>query len=76
MLNEIRDLAEMTSCRPRVDVSADPADNFLLSMAVSVRADYLITGDGRHVLKLGRYGRTRIISVRNGRELFGWAGTD
>ena len=42
-------------CRS-VDVSPDPADNFLLAMAVAGKADYLVTGDGKHLLSLRRHG--------------------
>jgi len=50
MLNEIRGLAEFVDPLPIVNVPADPADNFLLAMAEAGKADYLITGDGRHLL--------------------------
>jgi hypothetical protein len=55
-------------------VSPDPADNFLLAMAEVGKADYLVTGDGKHVLSLGRHGRTRIVTVREAGEAFGYAG--
>lgn len=41
------------------------------AMLNEIRA--LITGDGRHLLTIGRYRRTHIISVREGRDLFGAA---
>jgi predicted nucleic acid-binding protein len=49
---------------PEVDRSADPADNFLLAMAEAGAADYLVSGDRRGVLDLGRYGVTQIIKAR------------
>lgn len=66
MLNRIRALAELVSPLPRTDICADPADNYLLAMAAHGRADYLATGDGRHLLSLRTYGNTRIVT---GREL-------
>ena len=67
MLNEIRGLAEFVGSLPTVDVSADPADNFLLAMAEAGNADYLITGDGRHLLNLKRHRSTRINNRERGR---------
>jgi putative PIN family toxin of toxin-antitoxin system len=71
MLNEIRALAELTGPLPLVTVCSDPADNFLLSMAEVSKADCLITGDGRHLLTLGRHGGTRIITAREAADLLG-----
>lgn len=71
MLNEIRNLAEITGFLPNVSVCADASDNFLLAMAETSRADYLLTGDGRHLLMMGRHGSTRIITARNAAELLG-----
>jgi predicted nucleic acid-binding protein len=52
MVNEVRALAKLTGALPPVDVSPDPADNFLLAMAGVGKADYLVTGDGKHVLSI------------------------
>jgi putative PIN family toxin of toxin-antitoxin system len=41
----------------------DPNDIFLVSMALSAEADYLVTGDRRAgLLAIGHIGRTRILS--------------
>jgi len=64
MLNEIRALAEMIGVLPNVDICSDPADNFLLAMAEAGQADYLVTGDGRHLLTLRRHQTTHIVSAR------------
>jgi putative PIN family toxin of toxin-antitoxin system len=71
MLNEIRGLAEFVGSLPTVDVSADPADNFLLAMAEAGNADYLITGDGRHLLNLKRHRSTRMITAKEAAEILG-----
>lgn len=71
MLNQIRALAELTSSVPSVSVCVDPADNFLLAMAEVSTADYLIIGDGRHLLTLEQYGSTRIITAREAAALLG-----
>lgn len=74
MLKEIRALAELTGPLPRVSVCTDPADNFLLAMAEAGRADYLVTGDARHLLGMGRHGGTRIITAKEGAAMFGYIG--
>ena len=56
---------------PVVNVPADPADNFLLAMAEAGNADYLITGDGRHLLSLKRHGSTRIITAKEAAQILG-----
>ena len=71
MLNEIRGLAELIGPLPNVRICADPADNFLLAMAEASSADYLITGDERHLLTLGRHGSTRIVSAGEAAGLLG-----
>lgn len=63
-LNEIRLLATVLHDLPGLDCSSDPGDNFLLAMASAGQVDYLVTGDRKGVLSLGRYERTRIVTVR------------
>lgn len=63
MLNEIRLLAELPTSLPKVALSPDPADNFLLAMAQAGHADYLVTRDKDDLLALVRYKGTRIVSV-------------
>jgi putative PIN family toxin of toxin-antitoxin system len=65
LVNDLRHFADLIEAMPRVDVSTDPADNFLLAMAEAGRADFLVTGDRRDVLALKRHGATRILSARN-----------
>ena len=48
---------------PQMNVSPDPYDNYLLSIAVGGNADYLVTGDRRHLLSLKKYDTTSIVSV-------------
>ena len=64
MLNELRELAVYIEVNEKVDVSPDPADNFLFAMAQASQADYLVTGDKEDVLALGQYGKTQIVTVR------------
>lgn len=63
-INDLRELADVLIRLPVVDRSADPADNFLLAMAEGGKADYLVTGDKRHVLVLQEHGPTHIVTAR------------
>jgi uncharacterized protein len=64
LINELRELAMMVTELPLVEVSRDPYDNYLLSIAQSGRADYLISGDKRDLLSLYQHAGTQIRSVR------------
>ncbi len=63
MFNEIRLLAEIVRHLPKVEISPDPDDNFLLAMAQEGHADYLVTGDKGDLLALSRYKGTHIVTV-------------
>jgi len=63
LINRIRDRGLVIERLPRLDVSSDPADNFLLGMAQAGQADYLVTGDKSGVLAIERYGRTKVVTV-------------
>ncbi len=65
LINDLRKLAVMVEALPPVDISPDPYDNYLLSMAVGGAAAYLVTGDKSDLLALGHHGGTRIVSVRD-----------
>lgn len=56
---------------PRAEGSPDPADNFLLAMAIAGAADYLVSGDAPGLLALRRIGSTRIVSARRFARLIG-----
>ena len=47
---------------PKLELSADPDDNYLLAMARAGEADFLVTGDAKHLLRLRHLGRTRILA--------------
>lgn len=63
LVNELRDLATIVDPLLPVDVSPDPYDNYLLSIAVGGVADVLVTGDKRDLLALGKHHGTLITSV-------------
>jgi uncharacterized protein len=45
-------------------VPLDPNDDMIVATAVAARADYLVTGDRRHLIVLGHYESIRILSPR------------
>ncbi len=45
-------------------IKADPSDNRFLSLALQGKADYIISGD-KHLLELGKYRTTRIVSLNS-----------
>ena len=63
LVNRIRDRALMIGRLPRVDVSPDPADNFLLGIAQAGDAEFLVSGDKTGLLAIRQHRNTRIISV-------------
>ncbi len=63
MFNGLRAVATVVPALPAVERSADPADNFLLSLAEAGQADYLVSGDRRGVLLLGSHLSTRIVTA-------------
>ena len=66
----IRDLVQGSSVmvyppeRLRVIVD-DDADNRILECAAAAAADFIVTGDRRHLLPLGCYGSIRIVAPRD-----------
>jgi putative PIN family toxin of toxin-antitoxin system len=44
-------------------IEADPPDNRILECAAEARSDYIVSGDTRHLLPLGRYGGSVILTV-------------
>jgi putative PIN family toxin of toxin-antitoxin system len=56
---QVTDLPELPDAVP-----LDPKDNPIVATAVKAHADFLVTGDRKHLLSLGSYGEVRIISPR------------
>jgi uncharacterized protein len=58
-------LAEFASDLPELHVvPLDPKDDAIVATAVAARADYLVTGDKRHLLPLGEYEGIKIVTPR------------
>ena len=64
LINRLRDRAALVSKLLPVDISADPADNFLFSLAQASEANYLVTGDRSDVLSHRKYASTQIVTAR------------
>jgi len=67
--NDIKELLDMfdfygdlVKVKSRIEQCRDPKDNFLLSLAVDSKADYLLTGDN-DLLEIGQIGKTRIQTI-------------
>lgn len=65
LVNLLGGLATDVIAPVEVDMSPDPFDNFLLGLALSGAADYLVTGDKAGVLALKRVGQARIVSAHD-----------
>ena len=64
LINRLRDRAILLTDLPSLDISPDPADNFLFSMAEAGAATHLVTGDKTGVLAFRKYRSTQIITAR------------
>lgn len=71
LINDLRRMSLVFAELPAVDVSPDPSDNHLLALASAAQAHFLVTGDKRDLLHLGRYAGCRIVSLSGFRTAIG-----
>ena len=65
-------LAEMAAELPKLRaVPGDPKDDMVVATAVATTAEYLVTGDRKHLLSLGTYEGIQIVTPRDFLELLG-----
>jgi len=65
LLDALREIAVIIEPETELNViQGNDADNRILSCAVEAKADFLVTGDKKHLLPLGRYKGIRILSPR------------
>lgn len=65
LLDALKEIAVIVEPETELDViHGNEADNRILSCAVDVKADFLVTGDKKHLLPLGSYKEIRILSPR------------
>jgi len=64
VLNKLIGMTNLIESPPRIDViEDDPKDNVILACALSINADYLVSGD-EHLLSLNEFKGTRIVSPK------------
>jgi len=62
ILETIGEYADFIDVRSEIKICRDPKDNFLLSLSVDGKADFLLTGD-KDLLDLKKIGETTIITI-------------
>lgn len=62
LLETIDEYADFVKVQTQIEICRDPKDNFLLSLSVDGKADYLLTGD-KDLLELTKFGETTIITI-------------
>ena len=58
----VREESRVVETNEQIDISPDETDNRYLECAVAGGADYLVTGDKQHLLRLGTLRGIRIVS--------------
>ncbi|MDZ7752986.1 MAG: putative toxin-antitoxin system toxin component, PIN family [Gammaproteobacteria bacterium] len=76
LVNGLRRQTTVLQELPMVELSPDPDDNPILATAIAGQADYLVTGDKRDLLSLGKVETVQIIAARALTELLGLSTTD
>ena len=71
LVNSLRHQAVVLEVLPTMELSPDPNDNPVLAMAEASRAQYLVTGDKKDLLALGKIDGTRIVTARQFAEALG-----
>lgn len=70
-INDLRRFGTVLQNLPIVERSPDPNDNYLLAMAEASAANFLVSGDKRHILILREHGSTRIVAARDALQALG-----
>ena len=64
LLESIEMFAVLAEKLPEVDLSPDPDDNRIIATAIAGKADYIISGDKRHMLSLEKAEGIPIVTAR------------
>lgn len=64
-IEDIRQNAVVVPAATAVEISPDPEDNILFATAIEAHAQYLVSGDKKHVLSVGTYQGIRTISPKD-----------
>jgi uncharacterized protein len=70
LINLLREKAIVLEELPEVTYSSDPDDNPILASAIAAQAQYVVSGDKRHLLPLKTVKGIPVITVREFVELF------
>lgn len=62
ILETIAEYADFVQVETKVEVCRDPKDNFLLSLSIDGKVDYLLTGD-KDLLDLCKFADTNIVTI-------------
>ena len=76
LMNGLRRQATVMQELPTVELSPDPDDNPILATAIAGIADYLVTGDKRDLLSLGKVEMVQIIAARGFADILGLSSAD
>lgn len=63
-IHDLSTFAQVVPASLSVDVTEDPTDNMLFAAAIEGGAQYIISGDHEHVLKVGSYRGIQTISPK------------
>ncbi|WEK48486.1 MAG: putative toxin-antitoxin system toxin component, PIN family [Candidatus Andeanibacterium colombiense] len=69
-INRLRNTVIYYAHIAAVELCRDPFDNYLLGLALTGKADFLISGDKADLLSLEKFGATRIVSPRQSLRAF------
>ena len=61
-INDIRESAIIISNLPEINISPDPEDNLIISCAIGANANYIVSGDKKHVLPIKNIQGIKILS--------------
>lgn len=64
-IESIREIAKVIPGNQKVNISPDPDDNMLFSCAIKAEANYIISGDKKHVLVIPEHKGVQTISPRD-----------
>lgn len=62
ILKEIKRIAKIIQPKEKIDfIKADPADNRVLECALAAKADYIVSGDKKHLRKIEKFQNIPIV---------------
>ena len=64
LMNRMLQTALIVDPLEPVDASPDPDDNVIIAVALTGNAEFLVSGDGRHMTLLKKVGTLRIVTVQ------------